>query len=264
MIQIEKTLDIKIYPPEVQGVGEFDGGRITETKPLAFPGEGPSVPHTGPLFYWAWATAKGYGKIGLHPHQAFEIMSYALKGEIGHYDTLGNRSRVKAGGAQVMQTGSGVSHEEETVADHNEFFQIWFDPNLKKTIHQTPTYHEFRNEDFPTEVREGVTLKHIIGNGAPISIQAEAAMQDILIPPNHRYQREISTNHTLAIVVIKGKGLLIDEVHSGKHYLEPRYFAVVHARNNEAISIQAEGDEPLCVAMIEVPAEVNYPLYKDS
>ena len=229
MDQIEKTIDIKIYPHEVQGVGEFDGGRITETKLLGFPGEGLNVPNTGPLFYWAWATAKGYGKIGLHPHRAFEIMSYALKGEIGHYDTMGNRSRVKAGGTQVMQTGSGVSHEEETVGDHNEFFQIWFEPNLKKTVHQTPTYSEFRHEDFPTEVRDGVTLKHIIGNGAPISILAEVAMQDILIPPSHRYQCELSTNRTLAMVVINGKGKLIGEAQLGKHDLEPRYFAVVHA-----------------------------------
>ena len=48
MIQTEKPLDVRVYPPEIQGVGEFDGGRITETKPLAFPGEGPSVPYTGP------------------------------------------------------------------------------------------------------------------------------------------------------------------------------------------------------------------------
>ena len=191
MNPIAKPMDIKIYPPEVQGTGAFDGGRITEIKPLdfpGFPGEGPVVPHTGPLFYWAWATAKGYGKIGLHPHRAFEIMSYALKGEIGHYDTMGNRSRVKAGGVQVMQTGSGVSHEEETVGEHNEFFQIWFEPNLKETVRQTPTYAEFRHEDFPVEVRDGVTLKHVIGNGAPISILVEAAMQDILIPSSHGYR----------------------------------------------------------------------------
>jgi redox-sensitive bicupin YhaK (pirin superfamily) len=262
MIQTEKSLDISVYPPEIQGVGEFDGGRITEIKPLAFPGEGPSVPHTGPLFYWAWATAKGYGKIGLHPHQAFEIMSYALKGEIGHYDTLGNRSRVKAGGAQVMQTGSGVSHEEETVAEHNEFFQIWFQPDMKKTIGQTPTYHEFRNEDFPTEIRDGVTIKHVIGHGAPVSIQADAIMQDILIPPNHYYQHDVSAHRSLAIVVINGKGRLLDESHLGKHDLAARYFAVVHARNKESVLIQANVEDSLRLAMIEVPAEVEYPLYR--
>ena len=259
----EKSLNITIYPPEVQGVGEFDGGRITEIKPLGFPGEGPGVPHTGPLFYWAWATAKGYGKIGLHPHRAFEIMSYALEGEIGHYDTMGNRSRVKAGGAQVMQTGSGVSHEEETVGDHNELFQIWFEPNLKETVRQTPTYAEFRHEDFPVEVRDGVTLKHIIGNGAPISILAEAAMQDILIPSGHGYRRELSANRTLTLVVIDGQGTLSDAACSEKHELTPRYFAVVHAGNTDSIAIQAGQAVHLRIAMIEVPAEVDYPLYRE-
>ncbi len=263
MNRIGKPADIKIYPPEVQGVGEFDGGRITETKPIGFPGEGPGVPHTGPLFYWAWATARGYGKIGLHPHRAFEIMSYALKGEIGHYDDLGNRSRVKAGGAQVMQTGSGVSHEEETVGDHTEFFQIWFEPDLKKSVHQTPTYSEFRNEDFPTEVRDGVTLKHVIGNGAPVSILAEAAMQDIFIPPSHGCRRTLSTNRTLAMVVISGQGKLTGEAHSEERSLKPGYFAVVHAGNNESLSIRAKEDALLRIAMIEVPAEVDYPLYRE-
>ena len=257
-----KALEIKIYPPEAQGVGQFDGGRITEIKPIGFPGGGPDVRHTGPLFYWAWATAKGYGKIALHPHQAFEIMSYVLEGEIGHYDTLGTQSRVKAGGVQVMQTGSGVSHEEETVADHNEFFQIWFDPNLRESVTQPPTYREFSHEDFPTETRDGVVIKQIIGEGAPVTLQAEAAMQDILISPGHTHRRELAANRTLAMVVIDGKGVLVDETTLGKHYLEPRYFAVVHAGEPGAVAIQADADRPLRIALIEVPSKVNYPLYK--
>jgi len=263
MIKNTTALDIKVYPPEAQGVGQFDGGRITEIKPIGFPGEGPDIQNTGPLFYWAWATAKGYGKIGLHPHKAFEIMSYALQGEIGHYDTLGNRSRVKTGGAQVMQTGSGVSHEEETIGDHTEFFQIWFEPNLKETIGQPPTYREIKDDDFPTKTREGVTVKQVIGNGSPVTILAEAAMQDIIIQPGHSYRREISANRTLALVVIDGKGRLVDEATMSKHYLEPKYFAVVHSEDEGAISIQTEGDSTLRIALIEVPAQVNYPLYKE-
>ncbi len=258
-----KAFDIKIYPPEAQGVGQFDGGRITEIKPIGFPQDGPAPRNLGPLFYWAWATAKGYGKIALHPHQAFEIMSYAIEGEIGHYDTLGTKSRVKAGGAQVMQTGSGVSHEEETVADHNEFFQIWFEPNLREAITKSPTYREFAHEDFPTETRDGVIIKQIIGEGAPVTIQTEAAMQDILIQPGQNYRRDLAADRTLAMMVIDGKGLLVDEATLGKHPLEPRYFAVVHAGEPGAASLQAEADSPLRITLIEVPATVDYPLYRD-
>jgi len=64
------------------------------------------------------------------------------------------------------------------------------------------------------------------------------------------------------MVVIDGKGVLVDETTLGKHYLEPRYFAVVHAGEPGAVAIQADADRPLRIALIEVPAKVNYPLYK--
>ncbi len=262
MIKNITAAEIKIYPPESQVVGQFDGGRITEIKPIPFPGEGPKLENMGPLFYWAWASAKGYGKIGLHHHQAFEIMSYALEGEIGHYDTLGNRSRVKAGGAQVMQTGSGVSHEEETLGDQNEFFQIWFEPDLRETINQTPTYREFSHDDFPVENREGVTIKKLIGEKAPISIKAEVVMQDILIQPDHSYRYKIPANYSLALVVIDGKGKLVDETTSGKHYLEPKYLALAHSIEESVISLHTEGASPLRIALIKVPSQVDYPLYR--
>ena len=258
-----KALEIQITPPEDQAVGQFDGGRITEIKPIGFPQDGPAPRHLGPLFYWAWATAKGYGKIALHPHQAFEIMSYAIEGEIGHYDTLGTKSRVKAGGAQVMQTGSGVSHEEETVAEHNEFFQIWFEPNLREAVTKSPTYREFAHKDFPIESLDGVTVKQVIGKGAPVTIETEATMQDILIQPGRSYRYDLAAERTLAMLVVEGTGVLVDETTLSKYNLEPRYFAVVHAGEQGAISIQTGVDSSFRVALIEVPSKVGYPLYRD-
>jgi redox-sensitive bicupin YhaK (pirin superfamily) len=262
-MKTKNTMEIKLYPPEVQAEGAFDGGRITEIKPLGFPHEGPRVPHVGPLFYWAWATAKGYGKIGLHPHKGFEIMSYALKGEIGHYDTLGNRSRVKAGGAQIMQTGSGVSHEEETLGDHTEFFQIWFEPDLNTAVQKSPTYREFSHENFPSDHKEGVLLKSIVGKEAPMALVTDVSMQDVTIEPNFQHQRTLAAGQTLAIVVISGKGTGVDEASGQKIYLQEKCFAVIHAKNEGKFSLKAEGDTPLRLAIIEVPAEVNYPLYKE-
>lgn len=261
-MKTKNAMKINLYPPEVQAEGAFDGGRITEIKPLGFPHEGPTVPHVGPLFYWAWATAKGYGKIGLHPHQGFEIMSYALKGEIGHYDTLGNRSRVKAGGAQIMQTGSGVSHEEETLGDHTELFQIWFEPDLNAAVQKPPTYREFSHENFPSDHKEGVLIKSIIGEGAPITLVTEASMQDVTIEPNFQHQRTLASGQTLAVVAISGNGMGVDEASGQKIYLQEKYFAVIHAQNEGIFSLRAEGDSSLRLAIIEVPSKVDYPLYR--
>jgi len=258
-----QTLEINLYPPEVQVEGAFDGGRITEIKPVGFPHEGPDVPHVGPLFYWAWATAHGYGKIGLHPHRGFEIMSYALTGEIVHYDTLGSKSRVKAGGAQIMQTGSGVSHEEETLGEHTEFFQIWLQPDLQAAVQQSPTYREIADDTFPVVKKDGVAVKSVLGGGAPMTLVTDASMHDVTIEPGARYQRVLAPGQSLAIVAISGKGVGVDEGCGRKSYLQEKYFAVIHTQNEGNFSLSAEGDRPLRLAIIELPSEVDYPLYRE-
>jgi quercetin 2,3-dioxygenase len=144
-------------------------------------------------------------------------MSYALEGEIGHYDTLGEKSRVKAGGAQIMQAGSGVFHEEETMGDNTDFFQIWFDPDISKTIQSEPTFNEHRNEDFPIESKGGVTFKTIIGKDSPITLASDMIMKDIAIEPDRQFHYPLSQDKTLALVVISGKGLLFDKQTGSKH-----------------------------------------------
>ena len=263
MIQNKADLDIKIYPPESQGVGQFDGGRITEIKPVGFPHEGLALKNLGPLFYWAWASANGYGKIALHPHQGFEIMSYALEGEIGHYDTLGNRSRVKAGGAQVIQAGSGISHEEETLGEFTDFFQIWFNPDLRKTLHRDPTYNEHKSEDFPIEGQDGVTIKTLIGKDSPVNLESEVKMKDVSIEKERQLQISLSQGKTLALVVISGKGILFDMQTGTKHYVNRQDFALIHSKQRGEISIQAGSDSLLRVATIEVPAQVDYPPHRN-
>jgi quercetin 2,3-dioxygenase len=263
MIQNKGVLDFKIYPPETQAVGQFDSGRITEIKPVGFPHEGPPIKNLGPLFYWAWATARGYGKISLHPHQAFEILSYALEGEIGHYDSLGNRSRIQSGGAQVIQAGSGISHQEETVGEHNDFFQIWFDPDIQKTIRSQPTYNEYQNEDFPVEVREGVTIKTVIGTGSPVNLEAKVIMKDIAIEHHRQFQYALEPQKSLAMVLISGKGALLDMQGGAKHYVSRQDFILIHAEQGGEVSIEASSDTILRVAVIEFSTQVDYPLYRN-
>ncbi len=263
MIETKYSLDINIYPPDSLATGAFDGGRITEIKPIPFPGERSYATNTGPLFYWAWAEAKGYGKIGLHPHRGFEIMSYALEGEIGHYDTLGTRSRVKAGGAQVMQTGSGVSHEEETIGEHTEFFQIWFDPNLREALNNAPTYREISPQEFPIESSNGITIKSVMGDTGPIAIKTEAVMKEISISSGQQFTWELERNFSLAIVTIDGKGTIIDDVNDRKFSIQKKYFSIVHAKDDRIVSFQADLGNDLKLAIIQVPNKVDYPLYPE-
>ena len=261
MLHDVQTLTIQVYPPARQGQGAFDGGRITEYKPIGFPGDGAEVKRVGPLFYWAWATAHAPSKIGLHPHQAFEIMSYVLKGEIGHYDTLGTRSRVSKGGAQVMQTGSGVSHEEEMSAAGTEFFQIWFEPYLQEAIRRAPTYAEYHDADFHVTEKDGVSIKAIIGHDAPISLVADVQMQDVTVMPGHRYARPLLAGQCLAAVTISGAGHWQGANGTERASVSANDFAVIQAGTDTVVTAVADDHELLRLAIVEVPSSVDYPLY---
>ncbi len=255
-----RTLDVAVYPPSKQGRGSFDGGLITERKPIGFPGEGSEVLRVGPLFYWAWATAHGPGRIGLHPHRAFEIMSYVLAGEIGHYDTMGHRSRVGAGGAQVMQTGSGVSHEETMSGAGTEFFQIWFEPYLQDALRRPPTYAEYHHGDFPLRQADGVAVKTVIGEDGPISLVAEATMHDVTIAPGKAYRRALAAGHSLAALAVAGAGRWQAAGHDDVAF-QAQDFSVLHASEDAEVTAAAGADASLRLVLIDVPTEVDYPLY---
>ncbi|MFQ5570421.1 MAG: pirin family protein [Rhodothermales bacterium] len=257
----QHAVSITVYPPSMQGRGAFDGGKITERKPIGFPGDDSEIKRVGPLFYWAWATSHAPSKIALHPHQAFEIVSYVLEGEIGHYDTLGTKSRVGEGGTQVMQTGWGISHEEEMPEAGTEFFQIWFEPYLQEALRRAPTYAAYHHDDFPTEETDDLTIKSVIGDDAPIRLVADATMQDLTLASGRRYRRFLSAGRCLAVVAIRGAGAWhIDEKTQALPF-DAGAFSVVCAELDASIEVTAEGEGPLRLAVIEVPSTVKYPLY---
>ncbi|MDO3675986.1 pirin family protein [Paenibacillus ehimensis] len=255
-------MQIMIYPPTMQGTGAFDGGRITEQKPIGFPGERSVVKRVGPLFYWAWAFAAEEGYIGSHPHQAFEIMTYVLAGKAEHGDSLGTRSVVGPGGAQVMQTGSGVSHEERFIGPDMEGFQIWFEPELNEALKRTPTYRQFDHEEFPEEAGEGYVRKTVIGDGSPVELVADAKVWDLTLEPGAVYPHVISAGHTLTALAVRGHGAWADASAGGAVTpFRHKDFMLLGAAADTNVSLQAADDETLRIMLIEVPTTVDYPLY---
>ena len=163
-------MSIRIIPKEQQGYGAFNGGEIVENKPIGFPSDHSSIRPYSNLFYWAHARAVTDSTIGLHPHQGFEICSFVLKGEIRHYDTKLREWRpLKAGDVQIIRAGNGISHSEWLGKD-GEIFQIWFDPNLKKTLAQPPSYDDYPADAFPENTVGDARVKTLIGTGSPFQM----------------------------------------------------------------------------------------------
>lgn len=158
---------IQIIPKEKQGQGAFNGGEIVENKPIGFPQDNSSIRPYSNLFYWAHARAVTDSTIGLHPHQGFEICSFVLNGNIRHFDTKLREWRpLSAGDVQIIRAGNGISHSEFMAKDA-EIFQIWFDPDLTKTMEKPASYDDYKGADFPETADHGATVKTLAGPGSP-------------------------------------------------------------------------------------------------
>lgn len=162
---------ITILRKEDQADGQFNGGAIMEKRPVVYASE-KTFPYSN-LFYWAHAWSDKGSTIGLHPHQGFEILSFILRGQIEHYDTKNKTwNPLKAGDVQIIRAGNGISHAEKLHAD-SAIFQIWFDPNLRKTLSVPATYDDYFADSFPVETKNGIATKVFIGESGPIKMETE-------------------------------------------------------------------------------------------
>ncbi|MBO8164018.1 MAG: pirin family protein [Brevibacillus sp.] len=252
-------MKVAVYPPARQATGSFDGGKITEQKPIGFPGEGSAVKRVGPLFYWSWFHAEEEGYIPPHPHQAFEILTYVIKGKAEHGDSLGTKSTVGEGGAQVMQTGSGVYHEERMIGPDMHGFQIWFEPFLSEASQKTPTYNQYEHQDFPLLHGEGYLKKTVIGEGSPIQLDADANMWDVQVQPGKLYRHPLAGGRSLAALAIEGSGTWL--TNGGETSFRERDFILLHASGGSEPVLKAPDENGLRLILIDVPTEVDYPLY---
>src|SRR5215470_13240822 len=63
-----------------------------------------------------------------HPHIGLQTVSWLLEGEIVHNDSLGNAALLRPAGVNVMTSGGGIAHAEETPAKNNGLLngvQLW-------------------------------------------------------------------------------------------------------------------------------------------
>jgi quercetin 2,3-dioxygenase len=116
---------------------------------------------------------KGFGT---HPHRDMEIVTYVLRGELEHKDSMGHHGVVPPGGVQYMSAGRGLTHSEFNHSAERDvhFVQMWV---LPRSYGEEPAYgqHEFAEAD-----RRDTWL--VIASGeagiaAPIALRQDATVR---------------------------------------------------------------------------------------
>jgi len=170
-----------------------------------------------------------------------------LKGEIEHYDTLLKKwISLKEGDVQLIKSGSGISHAEALKKD-SEIFQIWFYPDLRKTITQQATYKDYCKASLPCNRH----ITTIVGDNSPINLESENIEFFKIELKEKTIQIECDNKNVYSFYIQNGK-FKIQQVDVQKDD-----FIIVEDEKLLHIEVSEGG----CLFYIKSPIITSYPTY---
>ena len=154
-----------------------------------------------------------------HPHRGIETVTYVLKGNVEHKDSMGNSGVISLGDVQWMTAGSGIIHQEMPKGDAEGAmygFQLWVNlPASQKMM--APRYQEVKQSEIPEVVLDnGTKIKLVCGSyknatGPVKDIIADPEYFDITIPKKSEFVYTTKREYTVFAYVIEGRGLFCKE-----------------------------------------------------
>ncbi len=149
-----------------------------------------------------------------HPHRGIETITYVLRGDVEHGDSLGNKGVISSGDMQWMTAGSGIIHQEMPQGDGRgrmEGFQLWANlPRSHKMM--DPRYQDIKCALVPEATLDnGVRVKVICGTfgsyRGPVSdIMIDPEYLDVAVPAKSQFVHHVKRGHTVFAYVIEGRG----------------------------------------------------------
>jgi redox-sensitive bicupin YhaK (pirin superfamily) len=148
--------------------------------------------------------APGAG-FGTHPHRNMEIITYVIKGQLRHQDSLGTGSVISAGEIQKMSAGSGIMHSEFNASQDEEvhLLQIWIVPNVSNL---KPKYEQERFELKPGELT-------LLGapQGGLVSIHQNVNLYGLALATDMSFKHNLDFKKQAWIQVVKGECVVNSE-----------------------------------------------------
>ncbi len=149
-----------------------------------------------------------------HPHRGIETITYMLKGEVEHQDSLGNRGIIYPDEVQWMTAGSGIIHQEMPKEGENGSmwgFQLWANlPSSHKMM--DPRYREVKSDQIPLiKHKNGCEIRIIAGSiadthGPVDDVITKPEYLDVSVPANCEFTQKIPQEKNVFAYVFDGEG----------------------------------------------------------
>ena len=189
-----------------------------------------------------------------HPHRGIETITYVLKGDVEHGDSLGNNGIIGSGDVQWMTAGSGIIHQEMPKGDADGKmygFQLWANLPARQKM-MNPRYRDVLDKQIPeVKLLNGTTVKIISGEVSGIKgpvqdIVIDPEYIDVTVPAESEFRHPTKQGHTVFAYIIDGQGYFCEEKNPFTYEVEGRnYFDIQRDPfvGNGTIVLFSDGDE---------------------
>lgn len=146
-------------------------------------------------------------RIGPHPHTSLQTVTWLLEGEVVHTDSLGSEQLIRPGQLNLMTSGHGVVHAEETPASYRgaiHAVQLWV-AQPDATRHGDAAFeHHPELPRFDVDQAEVTLLVGVLaGHESPARRDTDHLGADLVLRAG-RTTLPVAPDHEHAIVVLDG------------------------------------------------------------
>ena len=145
-----------------------------------------------------------------HPHRGIETVTYLIKGEVEHGDSLGNKGVIRDLECQWMTAGSGIIHQEMPKASERMLgCQLWVNLPAKYKM-TSPAYRDIKQKDIGVVNEDNAVVRVLSGSyknnaGAVKGDYVKVQFLDITLDPDSIWSYdETSNDETLFLYLIDG------------------------------------------------------------
>lgn len=155
-----------------------------------------------------------------HPHRGIETITYLIRGDIEHGDSLGNQGSILDGDCQWMTAGSGIIHQEMPQASPRMLgAQLWLNLPAKDKMTR-PAYGDIKADDIPVVEADGSRVHVLAGDyhgqaGAFTGRYIPATYLDVELFAGQSWSFNSDPANTLFIYIFSGQAVFDADQESG-------------------------------------------------
>jgi redox-sensitive bicupin YhaK (pirin superfamily) len=182
-----------------------------------------------------------------HPHIGLQTVTWVLAGEALHKDSLGSEAVARPGTLNLMTSGGGIAHSEETPARGAgplHLVQLWIaQPDADRGGPPSFDHHADRPVLELPGGRATIILGTLGGIHAPARLFSALVGADLAVDPGREVTVPLARGFEHALVPLAGRCAAEADALARDHlyYLEP---------GRDGVAVRALGDEPARVLVI--------------